>query len=88
MIWRRVLVPASTILRELHGILQVAMGWEGVHLFLFDIYAVTVASDGDDVTVVEKAIQDRGCDERITGHRHRPALRQRGLSSLSIALSS
>ncbi|EEE35465.1 conserved hypothetical protein [Rhodobacteraceae bacterium KLH11] len=38
MIWRRVLVPTSTTLRELHGILQVAMGWESIHLFLFDIY--------------------------------------------------
>ncbi len=40
MIWRRVLVLSSTTLRELHGILQVAMGWEGIHLFLFDVYAV------------------------------------------------
>ena len=40
MIWRRVLVPASTTLRDLHGILQVAMGWEGIHLFLFDVHAV------------------------------------------------
>ena len=29
MIWRRVLVPASVTLRELHGTLQVSMGWEG-----------------------------------------------------------
>ena len=29
MIWRRVLVPACVSLRELHGILQVSMGWEG-----------------------------------------------------------
>lgn len=43
MIWR-VLVPASTTLRELHGILQVAMGWEGIHLFLFDVYAVRYGS--------------------------------------------
>ena len=28
MIWRRVLAPASVSLRELHGILQVSMGWE------------------------------------------------------------
>ena len=28
MIWRRVLVPESVTLRELHGILQVGMGWE------------------------------------------------------------
>ena len=44
MIWRRVLVPSSTTLRELHGILQVAMGWEGIHLFLFDIYAARYGS--------------------------------------------
>lgn len=44
MIWRRVQVPTSTTLRELHGILQVAMGWEGVHLFLFDVYAVLYGS--------------------------------------------
>ena len=44
MIWRRVLVPSSTTLRELHGILQVAMGWEGIHLFLFDIHAVQYGS--------------------------------------------
>ena len=40
MIWRRVLVPASVSLRELHGILQVIMGWEGIHLYYFDIHAV------------------------------------------------
>ena len=32
MIWRRVLVPESVSLRELHDILQVCMGWEGIHL--------------------------------------------------------
>jgi len=36
MIWRRVLVPSSTTMRELHGIFQVAMGWKGIHLFVFD----------------------------------------------------
>lgn len=44
MIWRRVLVPSSTTLRELHGVVQVAMGWEGIHLFLFDIHAVRYGS--------------------------------------------
>ena len=29
MVWRRVLVPASFTLRELYGVIQVAMGWEG-----------------------------------------------------------
>ena len=44
MIWRRVLIPSSTLLRELHGVIQVAMGWEGIHLFMFDIHAVRYGS--------------------------------------------
>ena len=39
MIWRRVLVPESVTLRELHLILQVGMGWGGIHLSYFDIHA-------------------------------------------------
>ncbi len=39
MIWRRVQVPASMTLRELHGVIQVAMGWEGIHLFQFTLWA-------------------------------------------------
>ena len=35
MIWRRVLVPESMSLHELHGVVQLAMGWEGIHLFEF-----------------------------------------------------
>lgn len=44
MIWRRVLVPSSATLRDLHGVFQVAMGWEGIHLFAFDIHAVQYGS--------------------------------------------
>lgn len=44
MVWRRVLVPMSATLRELHGILQVAMGWEGIHLYHFEIHAVRYGS--------------------------------------------
>jgi hypothetical protein len=29
MIWRRVQVSATMTLRELHGVIQVVMGWEG-----------------------------------------------------------
>jgi Plasmid pRiA4b ORF-3-like protein len=39
MIWRRVLVPATLMLRELHGEIQVAMGWEGYHLYQFCLRA-------------------------------------------------
>ena len=44
MIWRRVQTPASATLRELHGIFQVAMGWEGIHLFLFNLRAANFGS--------------------------------------------
>lgn len=44
MVWRRLLVPAATSLRELHGIIQVAMGWEGIHLFQFHLRAVRYGS--------------------------------------------
>jgi Plasmid pRiA4b ORF-3-like protein len=44
MIWRRLLVPAEASLRELHGILQVAIGWEGLHLFQFHLRAVRYGS--------------------------------------------
>jgi Plasmid pRiA4b ORF-3-like protein len=39
MVWRRVLVPSSFTLRELHGVIQVAMGWEGIHLYDFHLRA-------------------------------------------------
>ena len=35
MVWRRVLVPESMSLHELHGVVQLAMGWEGIQLFEF-----------------------------------------------------
>lgn len=37
MVWRRVLVPTTFTLRELHGVIQVAMGWEGIHLYDFHL---------------------------------------------------
>ena len=43
MIWRRVLVPETMSLHELHGVLQVATGWEGIHLFQFNIRCVAPA---------------------------------------------
>ena len=33
--WRRLLVPGTCTLRELHGVVQVAMGWKGMHLYRF-----------------------------------------------------
>ena len=39
MVWRRVLVPSVYTLRQLHGVIQVAMGWEGIHLYQFCLRA-------------------------------------------------
>ena len=39
MVWRRVLVPSTCTLHELHGVIQVAMGWEGIHLYQFGLRA-------------------------------------------------
>jgi hypothetical protein len=36
-IWRRLLVPANLTLEQLHGVLQLAMGWEDSHLHDFRI---------------------------------------------------
>ena len=44
MIWRRMLVPEHYTLHQLHGVIQVAMGWEGFHLFEFKIRAVNYTS--------------------------------------------
>ena len=44
MVWRRVLVANTCTLRELHGALQVAMGWEGIHLYQFCLRAARYGS--------------------------------------------
>ena len=36
-IWRRVEVPATITLKDLHRIIQAAMGWDDDHLFAFQI---------------------------------------------------
>ena len=37
LIWRRILVPASISLAQLHIVLQAVMGWENYHLHVFKI---------------------------------------------------
>lgn len=36
-IWRRLVVPESLTLRQLHQVLQIAFGWQDYHLHLFEI---------------------------------------------------
>ena len=40
MMWHRIMVSTTMTIRELHEALQLAMGWEGMFLYAFDIYAV------------------------------------------------
>jgi hypothetical protein len=44
MVWRRLRVPSRYTLRELHGVIQVAMGWEGIHLYDFQLRAARYGS--------------------------------------------
>jgi hypothetical protein len=36
-VWRRLLVPERATLRDLTGLLQAAMGWQGAHLSMFEL---------------------------------------------------
>ena len=38
MVWRRLLVPSDTTIAQLHDVLQIAMGWEDLHLHQFLIH--------------------------------------------------
>jgi hypothetical protein len=44
MIWRRVLLPVAWTLEELHGAIQAAMGWEGLHLYEFRVRSARYGS--------------------------------------------
>jgi hypothetical protein len=44
MIWRRVLVPIASTLQELRGVIQDAMGWEGLHLHEFRVRSARYGS--------------------------------------------
>ena len=47
-IWRRIQVPASITLNQLHEIIQEAMGWSNYHLHLFEIGRATYTAPGMD----------------------------------------
>ena len=78
-IWRRVLVPATATLGDLHVVIQVLFGWDGDHLHLFQIgkkrYSdpfVQLDETGD-----EEAVRIR--DAMVPGGNDRLYLRLRGL---------
>lgn len=50
-IWRRVQVPATLTLAQLHRVIQQVMGWEDCHLHLFQLH-------GEQYGVLDPALQD------------------------------
>lgn len=44
-IWRRLLVPSDITLLDLHGIVQLAMGWSDCHLHQFMVHDVVYGQD-------------------------------------------
>jgi len=49
-IWRRILVPDSVTLSQLHAILQIVMGWTDSHLHMFTINGQIYGDPEDDET--------------------------------------
>jgi hypothetical protein len=45
-IWRRIEALAGTTLKDLHNVIQAAMGWQNAHLFLFHVGRQTVGGPG------------------------------------------
>lgn len=46
-IWRQVLVPFDITLAQLHDVIQLAMGWENLHTYRFQLGLVTKKIDCD-----------------------------------------
>jgi hypothetical protein len=44
-VWRRLLAPSTCTLRELHGVIQVAMSREGIHLYQLCLRAAHYGSE-------------------------------------------
>lgn len=54
-VWRRLHVPASWTLAELHVALQAAFGWEHRHRYRFDVSGTAFVSDLDDLVELDGA---------------------------------
>lgn len=56
-IWRRIHVAGSYTLARLHGVLQVAMGWENYHLYMFQMGSKTYGrpdlDDAGDLNLID-----------------------------------
>ncbi len=75
-VWRRVRVPGSLSLGELHSVIQVAMGWEDDHLHAFTVGGRRFGPGGTDLQVED--------EEKITIGEALPRMRARMLYDYDI----
>ena len=61
MIWRRILVKSDTTISDLHHIIQIAMGWEDIHLHHFVIYGKHYGNR----QAGEAIFTDSGCEAKL-----------------------
>ncbi len=71
-IWRRVVVPATMTLKQLHLVLQVVMGWTNFHLYQFRLGEALFGDPEDD---------DYGMGVRPAGRKRLSALVKEGVES-------
>ena len=59
-IWRRIVVPSSLTLAELHAVIQGAMGWQDCHLHMYEIdgrrYEIP---ESDGLSTVDESLDER-----------------------------
>jgi hypothetical protein len=59
-IWRRVVVPSSLTLAELHAVIQGAMGWQDCHLHMYEIDSRRYEIPGSDgLSALEESLDER-----------------------------
>ena len=71
LVWRRVLVNASSTFEELHEVLQLAMGWEDYHLHEFRVGDLRIGindDDDDQVPLTDEASISLGDVVGVGGH--------------------
>ena len=72
LVWRRVLVNSSSTFEDLHGVLQLAMGWEDYHLHEFRVGDLRIGinddEDDDDVPLTDEASVSLGDLVGVGGH--------------------
>lgn len=56
LIWRRIVVDSSINFEEFHLTLQIAMGWEGYHLYCFKV-------DNYNITEIDESVTDFGPED-------------------------